>query len=216
MSNGKHWRGYMVFGADMVQLDFPNMTCDPDFGIVSGQSTAGHTVNGTVRRNGQFTFTMQDPDYNQWKCWGRMSRRHDKIMGCYGYELMEIEDQFKLQIVKDENDDNSLGGYDSAEYDSGSEEESKEEPSASNILKKKIVAGGIKNKNTFETVNLDRVDNEAVAKARAFVNDIIAQGEPWTDPDFPPTQESVGKSGELPEASRTYKWMRASEIFDTP
>lgn len=52
---------------------------------------------------------------------------------------------------------------------------------------------------------------EAIQK----VHDIIDAGEPWTDPDFPPCDDSLrvpGSSSE-PLCSHSYEWKRASEMY---
>ena len=55
-------------------------------------------------------------------------------------------------------------------------------------------------------------EGAAVKAAREKVQAIIEAGEPWTDPDFPPTQDSLYAPGEKPVA-RDYEWKRASEIY---
>ena len=56
-------------------------------------------------------------------------------------------------------------------------------------------------------------------KAREFVEDIIAQGEPWTDLNFPPEPISLYDreidTGDISKF-RNLKWMRATEIYDEP
>lgn len=47
-----------------------------------------------------------------------------------------------------------------------------------------------------------------------MVAQIIDAGEEWTDPDFPPNQNSIQVPGEKPNASRQYEWKRAKDIFE--
>jgi len=49
---------------------------------------------------------------------------------------------------------------------------------------------------------VENQDSEKIAAARDFVTEIIDAGEPWTDPDFAPCQDSVQIPGEKPAASR--------------
>ena len=44
------------------------------------------------------------------------------------------------------------------------------------------------------------------------MNEVISSGEPFTDPEFPPTPESIALPGD-PNPAREYEWKRASEIF---
>ena len=54
--------------------------------------------------------------------------------------------------------------------------------------------------------------NPKVTEAIAKCQEIIDAGQPWTDPEFPPTAESLVKYGEKP-LKRDYEWQRASEIY---
>lgn len=55
--------------------------------------------------------------------------------------------------------------------------------------------------------------------AKKFVEEIISKGEPWTDPDFPPTAESLIGKGRKPH-KLGYKlegivkeWKRCPDVF---
>jgi calpain-15 len=51
------------------------------------------------------------------------------------------------------------------------------------------------------------------------VDEIIAKGEPWTDPDFPPEFGSIcqdGCSNSQFSKSKQYEWKRMSELSDEP
>ena len=51
----------------------------------------------------------------------------------------------------------------------------------------------------------------------AFVQKIISEGKPWTDPDFPPERSSLyDPSIDSVDTDQfdSYEWKRASEIFD--
>lgn len=46
---------------------------------------------------------------------------------------------------------------------------------------------------TMKGVSNDQLSK--FAEAKAFVDEIIAKGEPWTDPDFPPEFSSLAGPG---------------------
>ena len=49
-----------------------------------------------------------------------------------------------------------------------------------------------------------------------MVDEVIKAGQPWTDPDFPPTAESLANKDDLPDQRKKMagiQWMRASECL---
>ena len=88
---------------------------------------------------------------------------------------------------------------------------------------KKLNVAGAGFKRKFKKVHNGSVietDIENPSSVRAdFVREIIAKGEPWTDPDLPPVFESLFKEGSADEAENyrdKIEWKRISEITESP
>jgi len=71
-----------------------------------------------------------------------------------------------------------------------------------------------------DSPNLLPVESKQMVDAKKFVEDIISKGEPWTDPDFTPTLESVIGTGIRKPKNFGFKldevvkqWRRCSEVF---
>ena len=82
-------------------MEFMDLKFDPSQGIIYGESTCGQQVSGSVKKNGKFGFRMRDEDFNVRYCWGRISKNRKQIIGTWGWENGEAEDQFKLNVVEE-------------------------------------------------------------------------------------------------------------------
>ena len=64
-----------------------------------------------------------------------------------------------------------------------------------------------------DPISHENPDEEFQAQI-AFINEILAAGEPWTDSEFPPCQDSLYKDGEK-DPGFADNWKRLSEVFPT-
>ena len=49
------WSGYYLQNGLKCPLDFINFICDPDYGIISGQTVDGGVFNGSIKKNRDLT-----------------------------------------------------------------------------------------------------------------------------------------------------------------
>ena len=45
------WSGYYLKNGLKCHLELVNFNCDPDYGIISGQTVDGGVVNGVIKKN---------------------------------------------------------------------------------------------------------------------------------------------------------------------
>ena len=47
-TEGKHYHGFFILDGEETFMEFLNLNFDPRHGVISGESTCGYTVSGTV------------------------------------------------------------------------------------------------------------------------------------------------------------------------
>ena len=55
--------------------------------------------------------------------------------------------------------------------------------------------------------------NETIEECMITVNDIISQGQPWTDNDFPPEAASICGKNDKISYKKSVTWKRMSEVY---
>ena len=80
-------------------------------------------------------------------------------------------------------------------------------------LKQPVVAVSSKSRAAIQRLEAQQAELER------YVQAVIAKGQPWTDPDFPPNQSSLYDPN-LDEVDvqtyNSFSWKRASDIFQNP
>jgi hypothetical protein len=80
-----------------------------------------------------------------------------------------------------------------------------------------VCSGGVDDEDYDLTKIIDA--HPEIRKAKDFVDSIIKKGEAWTDPEFPPNNDSIIRPGELNWGFNDIEkitWLRAPEIRENP
>ena len=82
--------------------------------------------------------------------------------------------------------------------------------------REKIPAKGIVTTSPQTKAKVNAIESET-KKLEAFVAAVIAEGKPWTDPEFPPELKSlidpkIDKQADL-RTYKKYSWKRMTEIY---
>ena len=94
------WSGYYLKNGFKCHLELINFNCDPDYGIISGQTVDGGVVNGAIKKNREFTFTLKTEDFDILHFWGFMCKNRETICGNFGIEMDESDGTFRIEHIE--------------------------------------------------------------------------------------------------------------------
>jgi hypothetical protein len=91
------WSGYFLKNGFKCHLEMINFNCDPDYGIISGQTVYGGVLNGAIKKNREFTFTLKTESFDILHFWGFMCKDRESIFGNFGIETVESDGTFRIE-----------------------------------------------------------------------------------------------------------------------
>ena len=91
------WRGYYLRNGFNCHIELINFNCDPDCGIISGQTVNGGVVNGSIKKNRDFTFTLKNNDFDILFFCGSMCKDRESIFGKFGIVSGEPDGTFRIE-----------------------------------------------------------------------------------------------------------------------